>query len=245
MPAEAGQHTPGGARLDSRNQARWLSHHRSARRQRRAAVTRNGYDFTARFPKIVDAVASLAVRSCVVDGEAVAVDERGVSVFDDLRYRLRDHAAVLCAFDLIELDGQDLRRARLEDRKDALADLLRGMEDGIAFNKHFDADGAIVFTHACVLGCEGIVSKRLGSPYRSGRVDHWLKRGLQRRFPEGENRVSVSLPLGSLFAFWQFPQKFSGFNLSPNMDVVLVQREPTLKFEIKVSTNLRTIPFVF
>ena len=137
--------------------------------------TRNGYDFTARFPKIVDAVASLAVRSCVVDGEAVAVNEHGLSVFDDLRYRLRDHAAVLCAFDLIELDGQDLRWARLEDRKHALADLLRGMEDGIAFNKHFDADGAIVFTHACVLGCEGIVSKRLGSPYRSGRVDHWLK----------------------------------------------------------------------
>jgi bifunctional non-homologous end joining protein LigD len=137
--------------------------------------TRNGYDFTARFPKIVDAVASLAVRSCVVDGEAVAVNECGLSVFDDLRYRLRDHAAVLCAFDLIELDGQDLRWARLEDRKHALADLLRGMEDGIAFNKHFDADGAIVFTHACVLGCEGIVSKRLGSPYRSGRVDHWLK----------------------------------------------------------------------
>jgi bifunctional non-homologous end joining protein LigD len=137
--------------------------------------TRNGYDFTARFPKIVEAMASLAVRSCVVDGEAIVVDERDLSVFDALRYRLRDHAVVLCAFDLIELDGEDLRWARLEDRKHALADLLRGMDDGIAFNKHFDADGAIIFKHACVLGCEGIVSKRLGSPYRSGRVDHWLK----------------------------------------------------------------------
>ena len=137
--------------------------------------TRNGYDFTARFPKIVDAVASLAVRSCVVDGEAIVVDERGLSVFDALRYRLRDHAAVLCAFDLIELDGEDLRWARLEDRKRKLADLLRGTDDGIAFNKHFDGDGAIIFEHACALGCEGIVSKRLGSAYRSGRVDHWLK----------------------------------------------------------------------
>ena len=111
----------------------------------------------------------------MIDGEAIVVDERGLSVFDALRYRLRDHAAVLCAFDLIELDGEDLRWARVEDRKHTLADLLRGTDDGVAFNKHFEGDGAIVFRHACALGCEGIVSKRLGSAYRSGRVDHWLK----------------------------------------------------------------------
>jgi bifunctional non-homologous end joining protein LigD len=87
--------------------------------------TRNGYDFTARFPKIVDAIASLPVRSCVVDGEAIVVDERGLSIFDALRYRLGDHAAVLCAFDPIELDGEDLRWARLEDRK-------RGKRNGTA-----------------------------------------------------------------------------------------------------------------
>ena len=98
--------------------------------------TRNGYDFTTRFPKIIDAVASLPVRSCVVDGEAIVVDERGLSVFDALRYRLGDHPAVLCAFDLIELDGEDTRGERLENRKRALADLLRGTDDGIAFNKH-------------------------------------------------------------------------------------------------------------
>ena len=106
--------------------------------------TRNGYDFTARFPKVVDAIASLPVRSCVVDGEAIVVDERGLSIFDELRYRLSDHAAVLCAFDLIELDGEDLRWARLEDRKDTLATLLRDAGDGIAFNKHFDGDGEII-----------------------------------------------------------------------------------------------------
>jgi bifunctional non-homologous end joining protein LigD len=61
--------------------------------------TRNGYDFTTRFPKIVEAVANLGVRSCVIDGEAIVVDEHGPSVFDTLRYRLRDHAAVLGAFD--------------------------------------------------------------------------------------------------------------------------------------------------
>ena len=137
--------------------------------------TRNGYDFTARFPKIVEAVASLSVRSCVVDGEAVVVDERGLSVFDALRYRLRDRDAVLCAFDLIELDGEDLRWQPVERRKAVLDDLLRDTSDGIAFNRHFDGDGATIFEHACALGCEGIVSKRLGSPYRSGRVNHWLK----------------------------------------------------------------------
>ena len=148
-----------------------------ARRDTRGVrlFTRNGYDFTARFPKIIDAVASLPVSSCLLDGEAIVVDERGLSVFDALRYRLRDHAAVLCAFDLIELDGEDLRCARLEDRKRTLADIIRGTTDGIAVNKHFAGDGAIIFKHACALGCEGIVSKRLGSAYRSGRVDHCLK----------------------------------------------------------------------
>jgi len=81
----------------------------------------------------------------------------------------------LCAFDLIELDGYDLRQQPLERRKSALAELLREAGDGIAFNRHFAADGVVVFKHACALGCEGIVSKRLGSPYRSGWVDHWLK----------------------------------------------------------------------
>jgi bifunctional non-homologous end joining protein LigD len=137
--------------------------------------TRNGYDFTARYPKILAAVESLSVENCLIDGEAVVVDEHGLSVFEILRYRLRDHAAVLCAFDLIELDGEDLRRRPLEHRKAKLSDLLRGVGDGIAFNRHFAGDGGIIFRHACALGCEGIVSKRLGSHYRSGRVDHWLK----------------------------------------------------------------------
>ena len=125
--------------------------------------TRNGFDFTARYPKIAAALESLPVRSCVVDGEAIVVDERGPSVFDILRFRLRDAAAVLCAFDLVQLDGEDLRWQPLEYRKATLADLLQGVRDGIAFNQHFSDDGASIFRHACALGCEGIVSKRLGS----------------------------------------------------------------------------------
>ena len=138
-------------------------------------ATRNGSDFTARYPKNVTAVESLPVRSCVIDGEAIVVNEDGLSIFDILRYRLRDDAAVLCAFDLIEADGADLRRQPLERRKAMLAELLRGVRDGVAFNQHFEGDGGIVFQHACVLGCEGIVSKRLGSAYRGGRVNDWRK----------------------------------------------------------------------
>jgi ATP-dependent DNA ligase len=84
-------------------------------------------------------------------------------------------AVALCAFDLIELDGEDLRRESIETRKSTLKSLLRGKYAGIAFNAHFIADGGIVYRQACALGCEGIVSKRLGSPYRSGRADCWVK----------------------------------------------------------------------
>ena len=136
---------------------------------------RNGYDFTDRFPLIANAINNLPVRSCLIDGEAIVVGKTGLSVFDLIRYRQHDRAAILCAFDLIELDGQDLRRKPLEERKHSLANVLYRERDGIVFNRHYDGDGAIIFKEVCALGCEGIVSKRLGSPYRSGRSDHWLK----------------------------------------------------------------------
>jgi bifunctional non-homologous end joining protein LigD len=82
---------------------------------------------------------------------------------------------VLCAFDLIELDGEDLRRSPIEHRKRKLAKLARGPHPGIVLNEFFEGDGDVLFEHACKLGCEGIVSKRLGSPYRSGRSPHWVK----------------------------------------------------------------------
>jgi bifunctional non-homologous end joining protein LigD len=137
--------------------------------------TRNGYDFAGRFPQIVEAVSKLKVRSCFIDGEAIVVDEHGLSAFDLIRSWRHDHAAVLCAFDLVELDGKDLRHVPIEQRKQALAGLLRRERDGIVLNVHYDCDGETIFKHACKLGCEGIVSKRLGSLYRSGRSPHWLK----------------------------------------------------------------------
>ncbi len=138
-------------------------------------ITRKGFDLAERFPLAVAAIAALPARSCIVDGEAIAVDENGLSVFDLLRYRRQDRAVTLCAFDLLELDGVDLRREPIEVRKRTLAGLLRRQHRGITFNRHFNGDGAIIYKHACALGCEGIVSKRLGSSYRSGRSDHWVK----------------------------------------------------------------------
>ncbi len=82
---------------------------------------------------------------------------------------------LLIAFDLIELDGENLRRSPIEHRKRILAKLVRRPHRGIVLNEVFEGDGHILFEHACKLGCEGIVSKRLGSLYRSGRSPHWVK----------------------------------------------------------------------
>jgi bifunctional non-homologous end joining protein LigD len=76
---------------------------------------------------------------------------------------------------LLALDGQDLRRLPIEQRKRALAKLIGGPQPGIAINEHFIGDGVVVYQQACKLGCEGVVSKRLGSTDRSGRSRQWVK----------------------------------------------------------------------
>ncbi len=138
-------------------------------------ITRAGNDFSRRFPFIAIAVASLPVRSCLVDGEAIVCNKNGLAVFDLIRNHRTGAAAEYCAFDLLELDGRDLRRQPIENRKSLLAELLGDLLPKISLNEHFEEDGAIVFREACKLGCEGIVSKRLGSSYRSGRSKHWIK----------------------------------------------------------------------
>ena len=143
--------------------------------------TRAGNDFSDRFPFIATAVGKLPVRSCLIDGEAIVCDENGLAVFDLIRGHDSKTSAMLCAFDLLELDGEDLRRKPIETRKALLAKLLqerRRFEDShssLVLNQHYEEDGAIVFREACRLGCEGIVSKRLGSIYRRGRSPLWLK----------------------------------------------------------------------
>jgi bifunctional non-homologous end joining protein LigD len=106
----------------------------------------------------------------------VICGEDGIPVFDRLRYgRQPKTEAVLFAFDLLELGGRDLRRTPLEERKRALAKLLRKTSWALHLNEHIVESGDIVFRHACKLGFEGIVSKRLGSSYVSGRSRHWVK----------------------------------------------------------------------
>jgi len=138
-------------------------------------ITRAGNDFSSRFPFIAMGVGKLPVRSCLIDGEAIVTNSDGLAVFDLIRGHGSKASAVLCAFDLLELDGKDLRREPIEKRKALLAELLRGSKLSIVLNEVYKDGGAIVFREACKLGCEGIVSKRLGSMYRSGRSPHWVK----------------------------------------------------------------------
>jgi bifunctional non-homologous end joining protein LigD len=138
--------------------------------------SRRGHDWSDRFPRIREAMTSLRARSATIDGEAVVLcPKTGLSLFDELHSGRRDHDVILYAFDLIELNGDDLRREPLEVRKATLTSLLTKARTGIRINEHIEADGATVFRHACRLGCEGIVSKRRDSSYRSGRSRDWLK----------------------------------------------------------------------
>ncbi len=137
--------------------------------------SRPGNDLTHRFPLIVETLARLRSRSCIIDGEAVCCNDNGVASFDRIRYRQHDGSVFLYAFDLIELNGDDLRRDPLEVRKATLASVLAKAAPGLRLNEHIEADGPTVFAHACKMGLEGIVSKRRDSTYRSGRSPDWLK----------------------------------------------------------------------
>ena len=136
--------------------------------------SRQGIDWTDRVPLIADALQALRVKSVVVDGEGVVCRPDGVSDFDLLRAGSRK--AFLYAFDLLELDGIDLRREPWETRRARLASLLRKAREGVRLCEHIDgAEGEMVFHHACRMGLEGIVAKRRDRPYRSGRCADWIK----------------------------------------------------------------------
>jgi bifunctional non-homologous end joining protein LigD len=137
--------------------------------------TRRGFDWSHRFPLIVEAAGSLRVSSISIDGEAVVCGDDGVSDFDRLHSQGWDGAVFLYAFDVLEIDGDDLRQEPLERRKARLEKVLARAGAGIQFNEHADLDGATVFAAACKMGLEGIVSKRRDFPYRSGRSKGWVK----------------------------------------------------------------------
>jgi bifunctional non-homologous end joining protein LigD len=139
-------------------------------------LTRNRADWTARFPLVTAAIVALKAKSCLIDGEIVKCDENGVPVFNLLRHGpQRKTDVLLYAFDLLRLDGEDLRHEPIEERRAALATLLRKARPSLQFVEHIQADGDTVFEHACKIGAEGIVSKRMGSHYDSGRSVAWRK----------------------------------------------------------------------
>jgi len=136
--------------------------------------SRKAVDWTERLPAIAKGAAGLKAKSFTIDGEAVVIGPDGLTDFDALRRRGAGEVAVLYAFDLLEYDGNDLRALPLETRKATLASLLR-KPTAIRLSEHVEADGPDVFAQACQLGAEGIVSKRLGSRYRSGPCQAWVK----------------------------------------------------------------------
>jgi bifunctional non-homologous end joining protein LigD len=137
--------------------------------------TRRGYDWTGGYPAIVSTAATLGARSFTLDGQAVVCGPDGVAVFDALYRHGTVSEAMLYAFDLLELDGEDLRAQPLGDRKKRLARLVGKRRLGIVVSQHTAEDGAAIFRQACNMGLEGIVSKRLSAPYRSGRSRDWIK----------------------------------------------------------------------
>jgi bifunctional non-homologous end joining protein LigD len=124
---------------------------------------------------IAAAAEGIKAKSFTIDGEAVVLGPDGLSRFEELQWRTAARTAILYAFDLIEHNGDDLRDLPFLDRKAALARLLRDTEAGILLNEHIAEDGATVFAHACRLGAEGIVSKKIDGTYQSGPCRVWIK----------------------------------------------------------------------
>ncbi|MFL6603529.1 MAG: DNA ligase D [Steroidobacteraceae bacterium] len=142
--------------------------------------TRRGYDWTDRFASIAEVLKQLPARHVIIDGEAVVPDQRGISDYHNLQEDLakgRTDRLVYFAFDLLYVDGVDVRGAPLVERKRLLEEILAAFpENGrIQFSKHIEADASAVFKQACAMNVEGIVSKERDAPYRSGRQESWIK----------------------------------------------------------------------
>jgi bifunctional non-homologous end joining protein LigD len=141
-------------------------------------MSRNGLDWTRKFPEIAAALGRLKIASAVLDGEIVALAENGQSSFARLQQALSagdTGALVFHCFDLPYLGDRDLARVKLVERKAALRDLLAGGDGIIRYTDHQDARGPEFFQHACSLALEGIVSKQRDAPYVAGRSRSWLK----------------------------------------------------------------------
>ena len=136
--------------------------------------TMNAANWTDRYPLVFEAASRLKV-SAILDAEIVCADNDGRAVFDTLHSRCFDHHAIACAFDLLMLDGEDMRGQPFKSRKAALKKLLRRTGDAIQYVEHLSGDGEDIYAAACAVELEGIVCKRIDAPYRSGRAKSWLK----------------------------------------------------------------------
>jgi bifunctional non-homologous end joining protein LigD len=151
-----------------------LTVHREGKRVR--LFTRNGHNWTDRYPLIVEAALRIRVSSFVLDGEAVLLSLDGRSDFDGLHNRKHNDEVQFYAFDVLTSDGDDLRKLPLSMRKASLARLLARRVDGIFLSDYERGEiGPDLFRHACLMGLEGLVSKRSDRAYRSGVSPNWVK----------------------------------------------------------------------
>ena len=139
-------------------------------------ITRGGHDWTKRYPWIVEAALKNRHKQFVLDGEAVVLGVNGISDFNALHSGKHNHEVQLYAFDVLAMDGVDLRDLPLSIRKTSLARLLHRRPDGIFQISYEQGEiGPELFRHACLMGLEGLVSKRGDRPYRGGRSKDWIK----------------------------------------------------------------------
>ena len=142
------------------------------------AYTRNGFDWSDRYPGIISAAAKLRCRAAILDGEVIVQGEGGVSDFEALRSAIRwqPHKLLFYAFDILHLDGHDLRDQPLLERRAKLKELVgRDRTCPLQICDEFTGDSAAFFRACAAHGLEGVVSKLASSRYRSGRTKTWLK----------------------------------------------------------------------
>ena len=180
-------------------------------------VSRNQNDLTAQYPDLHDLPSFLPAKTAILDGEIVALDEHGRSSFSLMQQRTGfrergrrvaakpDITVLYYAFDLLYLDGYDLRRVPLEQRKTALASVVTTPNDTLRLSDHFVANGKALFDAARQQGLEGILAKKRASLYEQRRSSEWLKIKIKHRLeaviggytePEGSREYFGSVVLG-------------------------------------------------
>ena len=183
-------------------------------------VTRNAHDWTAKLRGIAAAAASLPVKTAWLDGEVVALKPDGVISFQGLQNAFETGSEtnlIYYVFDLLYLDGYDLRQVTLLDRKRSLAAVMPSGASGlIRYSDHIQGQGDVVFSEACRNGMEGIISKRSGAVYLAGRTRQWIKVKCSHR----QEFVIGGLPIRQVRAwplepcYWASTGSRDNFNLS-------------------------------